>query len=164
MKTVRRKGPLLAMGSLLICGGVAIGALASSLTSSAIVWRAAPRFPVTETVAQTAVDQAGAGQAWARAAFDGGLRQCPHMNAEFLAACHAEMKALMARPAFASGSYGGPLLITKIEPPGLEPYRPEEPAGGDLQPTIDAPEPPALAVDVAAEVTPENYPAAPQPY
>ena len=161
MKSVHRKAQWATIGSLLVCGGVAIGALASSLTSNAVVWRPTPHIPVTEAVAQTSVDQAGAGQAWARTAFDGGLRQCPKMNAEFLAACEAEMKALAARPAFAAGSYGGPLLITKIEPPSLEPYRPEEPEVAELEPPVAPPAPPATRIEVAEEATPENYPAMP---
>jgi hypothetical protein len=80
------------MGGLLMGGGAVLGALASSITTDARVWRAPPQIPATDTQAAIPVDQAGAGQGWARTAFDGGLRDCPKMNAEFLAACHAEMK------------------------------------------------------------------------
>lgn len=157
-----RKASALGMGALIVGGGVMMGALASSYTSDALVSRApAPEIPTTEAPVTTAIDQASAGQGWARTAFDGGLRQCPKMNPEFLAACETEMKKLVARPAFAAGSYGGPLLITKVEPEPsddaweaqdrLERPRPElEPA--DFEPLPEpVPEP-------AFQRTPDNYP------
>lgn len=164
MKTVRRKGPLLVLGMLLVGSGIGMGALASSLTSSAVVWRAPPAIPVTAEPVQTAPDHAGAGRAWARSAFNGGLRECPKMNPEFLAACQAEMKALAERPDFAAGSYGGPLRVTEIEdavpPPDFEPYIPEEPDLPDpaLQADYDL-DPPSPAIAPPLAPTPPNYPA-----
>ena len=161
-----RKARLAGVTGLLIGGGVMLGALASSATTDAWVWRAPPRIPITDSPVSTPVDQASAGQGWARTAYDGGLRQCPKMNAEFLAACEAEMKKLAARPEFAAGSYGGPLLITKVvseqsdegweAQDRLESPREElRPASFELPPDT-APEQPAFTP------TPGNYPAVPQ--
>ncbi|MBA2919880.1 hypothetical protein GON01_09255 [Sphingomonas sp. MAH-20] len=161
-----RKARLAGVMGLLVGGGVMLGALASSATRDAWVWRAPPRIPVTDSPDSMAVDQASAGQGWARAAYDGGLRQCPKMNAEFLAACETEMKKLAARPEFAAGSYGGPLLITKMVPEQPDDgwdaqdrlERPREelrPASFELPPD-SAPEHPAFTP------TPDNYPAAPE--
>lgn len=160
MNGVRRKGSLLVTGLLLMGGGIGVGALASSLTSASIAWRPPSRFAMTEPALPTPVDQAGAGRSWARSAFVGGLRRCPEMNAAFLAACEAEMKALIERPALLHGSYGGPLLVTKFEPaqkPRIEPDRPTEPEM-DL-PLIEGPA--VEPIEAEAEPTPANYPAAP---
>lgn len=155
---------MLGAGALLVGGGVFMGVLASSLTTDALVWQPPSRIPTTEAPVQAAIDQVGAGQAWARTAFDGGLRQCPAMNAEFLAACQVEMKKLAERPAFPAGSYGGPLLITKVEPVRDDRAweaqdRLETPHAelreADYRPL---PEPPP---EPAVEKTPDNYPAAP---
>jgi hypothetical protein len=152
------------MGALLVAGGALMGVLASDLTSDSLVWhRPPPRIPTTEAPVAAAVDQASAGQGWARTAYDGGLRECPKMNPEFLAACETEMKKLAARPDFAPGSYGGPLLITKVETDDraweaqdrLEIPRPTVDRT-DYEPLPDiAPERPAF------ERTPDNYPAEP---
>ncbi|GAO38200.1 hypothetical protein SCH01S_10_00100 [Sphingomonas changbaiensis NBRC 104936] len=158
-----RKASALGMGALIVGGGVVMGMLASSYTSDSLVWHApAPEIPTTDAPVAPAIDQASAGQGWARTAFDGGLRQCPEMNPEFLAACQTEMKKLVARPAFAAGSYGGPLLITKVEPTPsedawaaqdrLERPRPE------LEPTDFEPLP-EPAPEPAFQRTPDNYPA-----
>lgn len=159
-----RKASALGVGAMLVGSGVCAGMLASSYTSDALVWRAPARVPTVDAPLATAVDQASAGQGWARSAFDGGLRQCPKMNDQFLAACEAEMKKLAARPAFPAGSYGGPLLITKVEPEQpadaweaqdrLEQPRPEvRPAAFETPDTT--PQHPAF------ERTPDNYPAMP---
>ena len=149
---------MLAKTAMLIFGGVGAGVLASSLTSSAIAWRAPSRIPMVEQVVADPIDQGSAGRNWARTAFDGGLRRCPEMNAQFFAACQAEMKALMERPKLAYGSYGGPLLITKIEPaPEMEPYRPE-PVAYDVSLPEDAPAP-SPAIEAVDQPTPVNYPA-----
>lgn len=167
MRTIRRKGPFLVMALLLIGTGIGIGALASSLTSAALVWRAPPRFPSTAEPVKLTRDQASAGRAWARSAFDGGLRECPKMNPEFIAACQAEIKALSDRPSFAEGSYGGPLLVTTIEPvapvPDFEPYVPEEPAlpARNWREADYGAQPPARTADAPPEPTQANYPAVP---
>ncbi len=153
---------MLAKGMMLILGGIGAGVLASSLTTSSIAWQRPSRIPMVEQAVSDAVDQGSAGRTWARTAFDGGLRRCPEMNAEFLAACQSEMKALLEKPKLAYGSYGGPLLITKVEPlPRLEPYRPAEP-DYDLPP-LEEPADPLPVIEAAAEATPENYPAQPLP-
>lgn len=161
MGTIRRKAPLFGAIALLVMGGAGAGVLASSLTSDAVVWNAPPsRWANTEQVAAQPIDQARAGQNWARTAFSGGLKRCPPINNAFLAACEAEMKALASRPAFATGSYGGPLLITKVEPvpePEIAEYRPV--AEPDLVPASYEIVEEALPV---TEPTPENYPAAPE--
>jgi hypothetical protein len=160
------------MGGLLMGGGAVLGALASSITTDARVWRAPPQIPATDTQAAIPVDQAGAGQGWARTAFDGGLRDCPKMNAEFLAACQAEMKKLAARPAFPAGSYGGPLLITKVEPVRSGNVEPDD--AWEAQDRLEMPRPvvrdtdyqplpPPIADNPPFEKTPDNYPAAPEP-
>jgi len=165
MKTLQRKAPLLGIIALLLGGGVLMGALASSLTTDALVWHQPATIPVTDAPIATPVDQAGAGQGWARTAFDGGLRECPKINAEFLAACEAEMKKLAERPDFSAGSYGGPLLITKV----VEPDRVDD--GWDAQDRLETPPPPPDLADYEAlpapapteppfERTPDNYPAA----
>lgn len=162
MNRLHRKGPILFKGVLLIFGGVGAGVLASSLTSASLVWQRPSRIPMTEQVIADPVDHGSAGRAWARTAFDGGLRRCPEMNAEFLAACEAEMKALLDKPKLAYGSYGGPLLVTRIEPvPGPEAYRPAE-AEPDLPPLGETVEAPAV-IEAVMEPTPDNYPAEPQP-
>ena len=94
MKTLQRKGHIAGTVALLVGGGVMLGAFASSVTTDARVWRAPPELPTTDAPLATPVDQAGAGRGWARTAFDGGLRECPKINAEFLAACEAEFAAL----------------------------------------------------------------------
>jgi hypothetical protein len=164
MKTLHRKARLAGIGGLLVGGGAILGALASSATTDALVWQAPPQLPVTEAAAAAPVDQARAGQSWARTAFDGGLRQCPKMNAEFLAACETEMTKLAARPDFPAGSYGGPLLVTRVvaEQPDdgweaqdrLERPRDEMRPASFEPPTDTAPEEPAFVR------TPDNYPAA----
>jgi hypothetical protein len=160
MKRVARKGPLIGATLLLAAAGAGIGALASSVTSATIAWRAPARFAMTEPINHEPVDQSEAGRSWARVAFDGGLRRCPEMNASFLAACEAEMKALQERPAFAAGSYGGPLLITEVEPvaePQDEGYRPRrEPVPEIEVASLEEVPAPTLEPD---EVTPANYPA-----
>lgn len=148
----------------LALAGIGMGAVASSLTSSAVQWRPVSRFAMTQPVPSEPVDQGQAGRSWARIAYDGGLRRCPEMNPQFVAACQAEMKALEARPALMAGSYGGPLLITKVEPapePQLEPYRPEPMPELEMEmvPAAYTPEEP----EVTPEPTPDNYPAAPLP-
>jgi hypothetical protein len=128
MRMVRRKAPWFGAVALLTLGGVGAGVLASSLTSDAIVWRAPSHWSATEQVAPEPIDQTKAGESWARTAFAGGLKRCPAINAAFLAGCEAEMKLLAARPAFPAGSYGGPLLITKVETvpePEIDEYQPE---------------------------------------
>jgi hypothetical protein len=155
MKMVRRKGPIVAAVALLTLTGVGLGAMATSVTRASLKWQPPTRFAYTERVAPEPVDHSEAGRSWARAAYDGGLRRCPQMNASFVAACQAEMKALAARPGFVPGSYGGPLLVTKVEPVTLpEPYRAYEP---EAMPLI-APEP-----ELVEERTPDNYPAVPTP-
>jgi hypothetical protein len=151
----------LGAGALLVLGGVGAGVLASSLTNDAIVWRAPSRWAVTEPVSPAPVDQAKAGESWARTAFAGGLKRCPPINAAFLAACEAEMKALSSRPAFAAGSYGGPLLITKVEPApeqAFEPYRPADEPALELASYEGNADPPPTE-----EPTPDNYPATDAP-
>jgi hypothetical protein len=168
MKTPYRKARLAGIGGLLIGGGVILGAFASSITTDARVWRTPPpQFPVTDSAIGTPVDQGSAGRGWARTAFDGGLRVCPKMNAEFLAACEAEMKKLAARPEFPAGSYGGPLLVTKVVPAppdiGWEAQdRLEEPRE-ELRPADFDPLPEIAPVEPAFERTPDNYPAAVEP-
>ena len=108
---------MLAVIALLIGGGAGLGAIASSLTSASIRPVVETRAPMTETAMVADIDQAAAAKSWARTAFDGGLRQCPAMNAEFLAACEAEMKALAAKPGISPGRYGGPLLVTQVVEP-----------------------------------------------
>jgi hypothetical protein len=146
------------MLTMLLGGGVGAGVVASSVTSTSLRWQPPSSIPMTERALSEPVDQGNAGRSWARTAFEGGLRRCPEMNAEFLAACAAEMKALMEKPKFADGSYGGPLLVTKVAPAAaVEPYRPETP-DYDVPP---APEPagePAM-IDAPTEPTPANYPA-----
>lgn len=146
---------------LLACGGAGIGMAWSSLTSSAVVWQRPASFAETEQQPGQSVDQFAAGRAWARAAFDGGLSRCPEMNADFVAGCEAEIKALKDRPRFGAGSDGGPLLITSYTPPA--PRIEDEPA----LPTVEE-EPPDLAqapapapIPAMFEPTPDNYPAAP---
>lgn len=148
----------LAVATLLACGGAALGMLASTMTSSAVSWRAPERFGDVEPQAvAVTVDQFSAGRGWARTAFDGGLRRCPSMNADFLAACEAEMKALEARPKFAAGSYGGPLLVTTYTPPepAVETTAQSEPIPA-AEPAVPA------SIQAAFEPTPENYPSEPQ--
>jgi len=119
---------LFGVAALLTLCGAAAGVLASSLTRDAMTWRAPSRWATTELVAPEPVDQARSGQSWARMAFSGGLRRCPAINDAFLAACEAEMKALAERPSAPAAGYGGPLLITKVEPfpePEIDEYRPE---------------------------------------
>ena len=108
---------MFAVIALLIGGGAGLGAIASSFTSASLKPLVETRAPMTETAMVADIDQAAAAKSWARTAFDGGLRQCPAMNAEFLAACEAEMKALAAKPGIAPGSYGGPLLVTRVVEP-----------------------------------------------
>jgi hypothetical protein len=157
MKMVRRKGPIIGAVALLTLAGVGLGTLATSVTRASLKWQPPSRFAYTEQVAPEPVDHGEAGRAWARAAFDGGLRRCPEMNASFVAACQAEMKALAARPDFVPGSVGGPLLVTKVEPVTLpETYR----AYGPEPMPLIAPEP---VQPVMEERTPDNYPAAPNP-
>ncbi len=152
MGKARSKLPLLATGAMLVCAGAGFGVLASSLTSNSIAWRPPARFHIVESRPDLArVDQAAAGQAWARSAFWGGLRRCPALNDAFVTACEAEIKALAERPDFA-GSYSAPLLVTTIEHVGMEPYRPAEP---DVQDASYVP------VKIVRERTPDNYPAAP---
>lgn len=156
MNRLHRKGPIVAKVSLLLLGGVGAGVFASSLTTSSIAWRPTSRVPMVEQAVADPVDQGSAGRNWARTAFDGGLRRCPEMNAEFLAACQAEMKLLLEKPKLAYGSYGGPLLITKYEGPPIDTYRPAE-ENFDLPPSEEAVEP-EVAQSVL-EPTPVNYPA-----
>jgi hypothetical protein len=113
-------------GAAIIAAGLIAGAFASRITTESIVWQRPSEFPRVEGSAQReSVDQASAGRSWAQSAFNGGLKRCPEMNVEFLAACQAEMKALLARPTIQHGGYGGPLLVTKMErayrEPALEP-------------------------------------------
>jgi hypothetical protein len=158
MERLHRKGSLAFKALMLIFGGVGAGVLASSVTTSSLVWQRPSSIPMTEQVVSDPVDQGSAGRNWARTAFDGGLRRCPEMNAEFLAACQAEMKALLERPKLNLGSYGGPLLITKVEPvPEIEPYRPE-PIGYDTLPLEEAVDP-MPPVEPLEQPTPINYPA-----
>ena len=110
-----QRGPLAVGALLLILGGVALGTAVSSYTSANTSWRAAPRF-ATEAVASVN-DHAAAGRDWARTAFDGGLRQCPAMNPEFLVACENEMKTLTARPGTRQGPGTGLLITTLAEEP-----------------------------------------------
>lgn len=143
-----------------------MGVLASSLTSDALVWRRPATIPTTDAPITTPVDQASAGRGWARTAFDGGLRDCPKINAEFLAACQTEMSKLSKRPAFPAGSYGGPLLITKYEPDrvddGWEAQERIETARPAPEDVDYAPPPEPTPVEPPFERTPDNYPAAPQ--
>lgn len=164
---VDRKARAIVTGLLLIGGGAAAGALASRFTSDALVWRAPARFPSTANVALAGVDQAQAGKSWAQKAFDGGLRKCPAINPEFLAACEAEMKALTTRPAFPAGSYGGPLLTARVEAAPRDDRAwqaydrletPPEPALRDADYAEDEPPP----FEPAYEPTPDNYPAEPE--
>lgn len=166
MKTLQRKAHVAGTVALLVGGGVMLGAFASSVTTDARVWRAPPELPTTDAPLATPVDQAGAGRGWARTAFDGGLRECPKINAEFLAACEAEMTKLAERPAFPAGSYGGPLLITKV----VEPVRSED--AWEAQDRLETPRPAVQEADYEPlpvpppddppfERTPDNYPAAP---
>lgn len=164
MRPVRRKGPIVVGALFLGLAGIGLGMAASSVTSASVTWRPPARFAATESMPAEPVDQGEAGRSWARVAYDGGLRRCPEMNADFVAACQAEMKALAERPAMIPGSYGGPLLITKVEPtpePPVETYRPEplpEPALVSA-----AYETGASALPPMPEPTPDNYPAAPLP-
>ena len=160
MERLHRKGPLAFKALMLVFGGVGAGVVASSLTTSSLAWQRPSRIPMTGQVLDEPIDQGNAGRNWARTAFDGGLRRCPEMNAEFLAACQAEMKVLLERPKLAYGSYGGPLLITKVEPSSrVEPYRPAEP---DFEPPeMEEPLEPLPVIQAAAEPTPETYPAQP---
>jgi hypothetical protein len=173
MKRLRRKANIAGIGGLLVGAGIMLGALASSVTTDALVWTPPPQMPVTDAAPATPVDQASAGKGWARTAFDGGLRQCPKMNAEFLAACQAEMKKLAARPDFPAGSYGGPLLITKLEPVPPANAGPDDEAWA-AQDRLETPPPAVLEADYrppplpvpdepSFERTPENYPAGPEP-
>lgn len=142
---------------MLTMAGVGLGALLTSLTGASLKWQPPSRFHTTEQVAAEPIDHGEAGRNWARTAYDGGLRRCPEMNPSFVAACQAEMKALAARPNFLPGSYGGPLLVTTIEPVTLpEAYRAYEP---EPMPLV-APE---TVVESVEEATPDNYPSAPQP-
>lgn len=169
---------------MLILGGIGTGVVASSFTSDAVVWQAPlSRWTVPEQVEAQPIDQAKAGESWARTAFSGGLKTCPAINAAFLAACEAEMKLLAERPAFAAGSYGGPLLITKVEPipvPEIEEYEPEPPlelasyeetfastpaeagAQESQAPELNPALRPSPGYALAAP-TPANYPAATEP-
>jgi hypothetical protein len=165
MNTLRRKAHIAGTVALLVGGGVMLGAFASSITTDARIWRAPPQLPTTDAPLATPVDQAGAGRGWARTAFDGGLRECPKMNAEFLAACEAEMKKLADRPDFPAGSYGGPLLITKVEPAQSDDSweaqdRLETPRLA-VRETDYAPLPAPSPDEPPFERTPDNYPAAP---
>ena len=159
------------MALLLTLGGAAAGAAWSQFTTDALVWRPVPsQVPMTDAPVAAPVDQVQAGQSWARSAFDGGLRKCPAVNAEFLAACESEMKALAARPALPLGSYGGPLLVTKVEPVARDPeiasYRPEQPAFDNVRDEPDTPgyedEEDGPAFGTPLEATPDDYPAAPR--
>jgi hypothetical protein len=120
MGNARTTSMMFAAIALLIGGGAGLGAVVSSFTSASIKPLAQTRAPMTQTAMIGSIDQESAAKNWARTAFDGGLRQCPAMNPEFFAACEAEMKALAARPGFVPGSYGGPLLVTKIVEPKAE--------------------------------------------
>jgi hypothetical protein len=147
--------------TMLACCGAGIGMAWSSMTQSAVVWHRPAQIAEPMTEPGQGIDQFAAGRSWAQAAYDGGLRRCPEMNADFVAACQAEMKALAARPDFAPGSYGGPLLVTSYTPPVdealvdvAEPLPAAEPA-----PAIERPEP--TVIPAAMEATPDNYPAAP---
>lgn len=161
MRWMVRYADRFAMMLLLACGGAGIGMAWSSMTSSAVVWQRPAQFAELGPAPHQGVDQFAAGRSWAQAAYDGGLRRCPEMNADFVAACEAEMKALAARPDFAPGSYGGPLLVTTYEPPA--PTVPEEHVSlaaleSDAEPAPTEPEP--TIVPTAFEATPDNYPAA----
>lgn len=153
------------MALLLACGGAGLGMAWSGLTSSAVVWQRPARFADAGQPPAETVDQFAAGRGWAQAAFDGGLRRCPEMNADFVAACEAEMKALRARPAFAAGSFGGPLLVTTYTPP--DPVIEDAPASSldeieqDVERSIADPAPEPDILPAAFQPTPENYPAAP---
>jgi hypothetical protein len=158
-----RHADKVAMTLLLACGGAGLGTAWSSLTSSAVVWQRPVRFAETAPPAAQSVDQFAAGRYWAQAAFDGGLRRCPQMNADFVAACEAEMKALKDRPAFAAGSYGGPLLITTYTPPERAVEAPPAPSIEEIESDAErsvVEHQPATVVPAAFEPTPENYPAA----
>lgn len=144
---------------LLASGGAGLGMAWSSLTSSAVKWERPARFSELTPVAEQAIDQFAAGRSWAQAAYDGGLRRCPEMNADFIAGCQAEMKALAARPDFAPGSYGGPLLVTTYEPPVAK-VPMEQDAVAEVEPEFPAEETAPALVPAAYETTPENYPAA----
>ena len=159
MRNARQTSAVAAAIALMIGGGAALGAIASSFTSANIKPIVQSQTPMTQTEMVADVDQENAAKNWARTAFDGGLRQCPAMNAEFLAACQAEMKALAARPAFAPVSHGGPLLLTKVEQSKPEPEYsdPEQPAY--RQASYD---PPPFAEDDAPDDEPDL--AEPQPY
>jgi hypothetical protein len=152
MKALQRKGRLFGVVALLLGGGLGMGVLASSLTTDAVVWRPPATIPTTATPTATLIDQASAGRGWARTAFDGGLRDCPKINPEFLAACQTEMKKLSDRPVFLAGSYGGPLLITKIEPDRVD-------DGWKAQERLETPRAPLE--QAAYEPLPEPTPAAP---
>lgn len=115
MNRVGRKTSLLSLGALLVCGGVAVGAFASSFVTDAARFQRKPIHAVWPTTSKVDLAQDDAGRAWARSAFPGGLRKCPEMNPAFMAACRAEIEALMKQPAMMAGSYGGPLLVTTIE-------------------------------------------------
>jgi hypothetical protein len=88
------------------------------------------------------------------------------MNAEFLAACETEMNKLVARPEFAAGSYGGPLLITKIVPEqsddGWEAQDRLERPREEVRQASFEPLPDTVPDEPAYEPTPDNYPAAPK--
>lgn len=160
----RRKGAWLAIGAMLVCAGAGIGALVSSLTTQSVVWRAPPLSPATTGTASVAVDQVQAGRAWARSAFDGGLRQCPEMNAEFLAACQAEMTALAERPVPPPDHYDDQPQVAAIEPllPEDDPrsYDPEPLPAYARQDVAVRPAPP---VEQGYDRGPVNYPAAERP-
>lgn len=158
MDGLHRKASWGAMLLMLLAGGVGTGVLTSSLTSASLKWQPPSSIPTTERLVVEEIDQGNAGRSWARTAFEGGLRRCPEMNAEFLAACAAEMKALTERPKFTEGTYGGPLLITKVVPaPAVETYRPKTP---DYElPAIEEPVDQPAMLDAPAEPTPVNYPA-----
>ncbi len=148
---------------LLASGGAGLGMAWSSLTSSAVKWERPARFSELTPMAEQAVDQFSAGRSWAQAAYDGGLRRCPEMNADFIAGCQAEMKALAARPDFAPGSFGGPLLVTTYEPAVPEvPVEEETPAMIErrVERALAAEEPVPTVTPASFEATPENYPAA----
>jgi hypothetical protein len=163
MKVARRKAQLAGIAGLLIGGCVMLGALASTATSDALVWQAPPRIPVTGGPSAAPVDQAGAGRSWARSAFDGGLRRCPKITPEFLAACETEMEKLAARPEFPAGGYGGPLLITKVVPEqaddGWEARDRLERPRDEVTPAEFEPRPKVAAEDPGFVRTPDNYPA-----
>lgn len=162
MNMVDRKARAVLIAMLLGCGGVAMGAFASNMTTDSLAWRAPSREAATAAPVASAIDQASAGQAWARSAFDGGLRRCPPMNDAFLAACEAEMKQLAERPAFSAGSYGGPPVAAEDGPVAHD--------GWDAQDRLERPrlasyasQPEAAPDEPAVEGAPDDYPATVEP-